>query len=80
MKKILLLFIFAGVIIFLTGCNYDGYEIPTTNTSNSKGRCLEYQTEYRLDCGFFVSDDSFCKERKYDVCIRWEEQNDKRDS
>ena len=45
----------------------------TTNEVEHKGRCLEYKTEYKLDCGLFVSKDSFCVERKYDVCVRWEE-------
>jgi len=38
------------------------------------GKCLEYKTEYKLDCGLFVSKDSFCAERKYDICVRWEEE------
>lgn len=68
MKKIILLVI---AIIMLTGC--DEYSNNSENNTTHKGRCVEYGTEYRLDCGIFTCSDSFCCERKYEVCKRWEE-------
>lgn len=64
------------IILLLCGCELE--ETNTTGTTIKKkhtGKCLEYTTEYKLDCGLFVSKDSFCKERKYDVCVRWEDEN-----
>ena len=66
-KKMLI--IIAMISIFLTGCD-------TAENTNSKQElvcdkgCAEYTTEYRLDCGLFVDPDTWCKERKYDVCKR----------
>ena len=74
MKKICLLLL---IILFLTGCE----TVENTNNQISiennevvhTGKCLEYATEYKTDCGLFTCSDSFCCERKYDVCVRWEE-------
>lgn len=68
-----------GIVLLLaTGCE----EAPQTESNNQiekesvvehKGNCLEYKTEYKLDCGLFTCKESFCCERKYDVCVRWDE-------
>lgn len=68
MKKFLII-----LIILCSGCVVEETSSTTQNDEKQRGKCLEYETEYRLDCGLFVDSDSFCKERKYDVCIRWEE-------
>lgn len=73
MKKSKYILLLVVLVLLLTGC--EEIDTTTTATTNKKGRCLEYKTEYKLDCGFFVDHDSFCKERKYDVCVRWEEEN-----
>lgn len=72
MKKICLLLL---TILFLTGCE-SGENTSNQNENNEvvhTGKCLEYATEYKTDCGLFTCSDSFCCERKYDVCVRWEE-------
>lgn len=68
------------LIIFLVGFVYNAESnLQMTNSDNSdtsnKGKCLEYKTIYKLDCGFFAcNDDSICCERKYDECVRWEDE------
>lgn len=66
MKKwligILIIFMF-----LLSGCDTE-----TTSDTEQKGKCLEYSTEYKFECGLFTCSNSFCCERKYDVCVRWE--------
>lgn len=71
-NKIIVLVI---LILMMCGCDmgetYDEY--LENNTSQHTGKCLEYKTEYKLDCGLWVDSENFCKERKYDVCVRWED-------
>lgn len=73
MKKILIIF----MILMLCSCELEESQNKpqqnTTQEAEHKGKCLEYKTEYKLDCGFFTCGDSLCCERKYDVCVRWEE-------
>lgn len=70
-------------ILLLCGCenvtydNYNTYNNSSSVTSSHNGKCLEYETQYKLDCGLFVDPDSFCKERKYEVCVRWEDEQSK---
>lgn len=68
-----------GIILLLTtGCvetmqTEPSTPIETNPVEEHKGNCLEYKTEYKLDCGLFTCKESFCCERKYDVCVRWDE-------
>ena len=78
--KFIKILIIPFLLLFVCGCEYEETENATQNATQNdtqndtqKGRCLEYTTEYKLDCGLFVDSESWCKERKYDVCIRWEE-------
>lgn len=66
-------------IIFIIGfVNNTSSDYQTENSNNvdttDKGKCLEYKTTYKLDCGFFTCSDSFCCERKYDECVKWENE------
>jgi len=73
MKKI---FLILALLILLTGCEVVDGESPQKEekqVEQHSGKCLEYKTEYKLDCGWFTCKDEFCCERKYDVCVRWEE-------
>ena len=72
MKKVIILI---SLLILLSGCTVDdsSYTEYEEQTEQHTGKCLEYTTEYKLDCGMFTCSDSFCCERKYDTCIRWEE-------
>ena len=78
--KFIKILIIPFLLLFVCGCEYEETQNDTQNDTQNvtqKGRCLEYKTEYKVDCGFFVDNESFCKERKYDVCIRWEEIEEK---
>lgn len=68
--KTIKLIILTTLLVMLCGCVE-----PNTNetTQEHTGKCLEYATEYKLECGIFTCSDSWCCERKYDVCVRWEE-------
>ena len=72
MKKFLMLCLLGGITLCLCGCE-EYSESNSQEAETHNGKCLEYETQYKLDCGFFVDPDSFCKERKYDVCVRWED-------
>ena len=52
-NKIIVLVI---LILMMCGCDmgetYDEY--LENNTSQHTGKCLEYKTEYKLDCGLWV--------------------------
>lgn len=76
-NKIIKMVGLVGILLLLvTGC----VEVPQTDSNmetepaeEHKGNCLEYKTEYKLDCGLFTCKETFCCERKYDVCVRWDE-------
>lgn len=74
--KFIKILIIPFLLLFVVVSSYSQPQNDTQNVTQ-KGRCLEYKTEYKVDCGFFVDNESFCKERKYDVCIRWEEIEEK---
>lgn len=69
MKKELLLLAVCVICTLTVGCESN---TPTTQETH-KGQCVEYSTEYKVDCGPFACSDRFCCERKYDVCVRWSE-------
>lgn len=78
--ELLIFIVFVGAIAFC-GILYlnalDEIDItPITDDTQIQhsGQCLEYITKYKLDCGLFVSDSGFCKERKYEECVRWEDE------
>ena len=74
--KVLSILVLVLAMMLLCSCEVGGsVSANITNNNEKKGKCLEYETQYKLDCGWFVDSESFCKERKYDVCIRWEEDN-----
>lgn len=81
MKKIIGIFSIMIIVLCLSGC--DDYEYTSDESTNNDiveenhtGKCLEYTTKYKLDCGLFTCSDSLCCERKYDVCVKWETINE----
>ena len=60
--KIIKIIILTTILVMLCGCVEPNITEPTQ--VEHTGKCLEYATEYKLECGVFTCSDSWCCERK----------------